>query len=804
MYVQLIIPKSIDRLFTYHLPDNLINKVTIGDRVLVPFGGGNQVREGYVHSFALDCDYKTKAVRHLVNDSVKLSMDDIDLIEWMRETYLCSYDEAMKVVLPSGTSLERVEKFKVHSHFDNNHLLDLSKAEKVVFDSLDEQFKSLDQLELEYSEATIKKALAKLIAINAIVKDTNFKSVVKDAFETFIKRSVSVDDIEKILEKTPKNYKAQIKLLEFLKTHELFEKSKVIKGLKITNSVVLALKKKGVLEELKEVSFRRPSDYKPVEERDFNQLTDDQRKAFETVDKYIVERDKRTVLLHGVTGSGKTEVYIHLIKKCLSRGQGAILLVPEISLTPQITMRFKEVFGDKVALIHSKLSMGERFDQWKLIKNGDVQVVIGARSAVFAPVLNLSLIIMDEEHEHTYKSEQNPKYLTHEIADFRLKSGVLLLGSATPSIETFYKVQRREVDYLHLKSRFGKQSLPPVTVVDMRKELEMGNKTMFSALLYSAIEERLKRNEQVILFLNRKGYATFVSCRSCGYTLKCPQCDISLTYHKNQNITDCSYCGQKVYMPKVCPDCGSDYFKQFGVGTERVHEYIKKIFPQARVGRMDSVSTSKKGSLEKLIDSFEKQELDILIGTQMVTKGLDFHNVTLVGVIAADTTLNLPDFRASEKTFQLLTQVSGRAGRGDLAGQVIVQTYTPENYAIQKAKSHDFLGFYESEIKEREVFEYPPLKGLYNILISGLDEVQVSTVAERISVGIKRSDVNHEMYGPTPALVKKAKKRYRYQILIKYDHLDYLGVKDIINSECKKNESKGVHISIDGNPRNIL
>lgn len=483
-----------------------------------------------------------------------------------------------------------------------------------------------------------------------------------------------------------------------------------------------------------------------------------------------------TIVLHGVTGSGKTEVYMKAASSVLQQGKQVIVLVPEISLTPQTVGRFKGRFGENVAILHSGLSLGERYDEWRRIKNDEVDIVVGARSAVFAPLKRVGLIIIDEAHEDTYKSDVRPRYHARDIAAKRcqLESGVLVLGSATPSLEDYYKTTQGDYSCVVMKSRVDNQQLPPVEVIDMRRELEMGNRSIFSQALFTALQSTIKRKEQVILLMNRRGYAQFVSCRSCGYVVKCPNCDISLTYHAQGRVLKCHYCGQQAKYPETCPKCQSKYIKHFGLGTQRVEEELGALFPSIRVIRMDTDTTGKKGAHYQMLNAFEKGEYDILLGTQMVAKGLDFPNVTLVGVIAADSALNLPDYRSCEKTFQLITQVAGRAGRGSKPGQVVVQSYQPTHYAIEFASKHDYVGFYNKEIAIRHQFDYPPFSHIIRVLITGENENQLVQFSKNMIEWIrgyidKRTLLTEGLLdlGAYPAPIERINNKYRWQILIR-------------------------------------
>ncbi len=512
-----------------------------------------------------------------------------------------------------------------------------------------------------------------------------------------------------------------------------------------------------------------------------DELNPEQKKATETIVKAIDAQEQKNFLIHGVTGSGKTEIYMQAIKHSVDSGKKVIMLVPEIALTKQITERFIGRFGrDRVAILHSKLTPRERFDEWKRIKDGDADIVIGARMAVFAPLDNIGLIIMDEEHEQTYKSDKNPKYETLDVALKRVMyySGVLIIGSATPSIVSYQRSKEDIFERIVLSERYNGTELPQIDVVDMRKELRAGNRTMFSHQLKKELENSLKNKEQSILFLNRRGYANFISCRDCGEAIKCEDCGISMTYHKEQNALVCHYCGRKKPIPNNCPTCGSKYIKYFGVGTEQVEEFTKHEFPNAIVGRLDLDTAKNKREINRIIGDFAKGKTDILIGTQLVAKGLDFKNVGLVGVIAADLGLNIPDYRSGERTFQLITQVAGRAGRGHKKGKVIVQTYSPDSMTIKAAARNDYDTYFNQEIEFRKLMGYPPFSDLILVEFTDKDEEKAARVAnefyeyiakygsEITAHGFKRRD---EVFSPKVSRNFKGKKgeAFRYYVLIK-------------------------------------
>jgi primosomal protein N' (replication factor Y) len=541
----------------------------------------------------------------------------------------------------------------------------------------------------------------------------------------------------------------------------------------ISPNAMNALVSKGLVERVRVRESRDPWRGRSWEKRE-HRLTAAQSAVAARLDQALMQ-GKGQFLLFGVTGSGKTHVYLSAISTALKLGKSAIVLVPEISLTPQAVSIYKGWFGDRVAVLHSRLSTSERADQWRAAARGDVQVVLGARSAVFAPLANLGIIVIDEEQEGAYKQEETPRYHAREVALARVQQegGVLLLGSATPSLETFAAASRGELELLRLPHRVHSRPLPVVSIVDMREELLAGNRLMFSRRLQMEMHACLAKQEQAILFLNRRGYASFVLCRECGVTMKCNHCDVTLTYHEPARLT-CHYCGLVKKLPPCCPGCGSQYLRPFGAGTQRVEQEVRRLFPRARVLRMDVDTTSRKGAHEALWKAFVKGEADILVGTQMVAKGLDFPGVTLVGVISADTSLHFPDFRAAERTFQLLTQVAGRAGRGSELGRVVVQTYTPDHYGIVAAEQHDYEAFSAQEIGFRRRAQYPPFTSLVRLLVTSDQENDAADTARLLARTCTCSGVT--VVGPAPAPLSRLKDRFRWHILLKGEKANVLAV----------------------------
>jgi primosomal protein N' (replication factor Y) len=807
-----------DREYTYGVPKNLREKIQIGSRVLIPFGKGNKLIEGYVVDTIekIDFDYrKIKYVKDIIHEDTILSKELINLCRWMKEKYMCRFIDAIQCVMPTGASLKAKKTIILREDFEEKKLQEygLSQREIAIISFLLTRKKVTNAfLKKAFPNMEIYRLLKNLEQKKIIMIKTDLKSNVNTVFEKIIKLS-DREEFTKLLEKISPRAKKQREVLVYLSKYKEVTWIELKKAMNISTNTMKALLDKGCIEVITVEKKRDPYRNMHISSTKPFTLTKEQSEALEKIMPTIESCEYHPFLIHGVTGSGKTEIYMQLIDQVLKRGQEAIVLVPEISLTSQMIERFKGRFGNIVAVLHSKLSLGERYDEWNRINRGEVKIAIGARSAVFSPFNHLGMVIIDEEHEYTYKSESNPKYHTIDVAKFRCKknNAVLVLGSATPSIESYTYALEGEYTKIELLNRFNNNPLPKVEIVDMREELDKGNKSVFSQSLYKGIMDKLNKGEQSILFLNRRGYSTFISCRKCGYVVKCPHCEISLTYHASSNKASCHYCDYTKNPPNVCPECKSKYIKYFGVGTEKIENLTKKFFPKARVARLDLDTTSKKGVMDQILSKFRKGDIDILIGTQMIAKGLDFPNVTLVGVIAADTSLNLPDFRASEKTFQLLTQVAGRAGRGNNTGKVVVQTYEPEHFSITTAKSHDYISFFNHEIMLRKAFMYPPYSRLINILFVGNKEKDVvktiNNFANILEEKLLKYNINREdvLFGPHPAPLGKIKEKYRWQIIIKSKPVDQNIIKGIINDmRLKNNYPQNINISIDIDPYSML
>lgn len=652
----------------------------------------------------------------------------------------------------------------------------------------------------EYYGGTMIQALKTVLPIK---KEETAK--VKRYVRLLLDKEAGVLKLQEYLNK--KNQKARARVLAALLDNEVLEYEFVIKKLNVTRPVLTALEGQGVLRIESEQVFRNPIKQR---ERSFQKIeyTTEQQQAIDVFREDYLKGLQKTYLLYGVTGSGKTEVYMEMIARVIRDGKQAIVLIPEIALTYQTVMRFYRRFGDRISILNSKMSNGERYDQMMRAKAGNIDVMIGPRSALFTPFPNLGLIVIDEEHEPTYKSEQIPRYHAREtaIARAKLEGASVVLGSATPSLSAFYRAKNGEYEMLTLRERSRKQELPEVHVVDLREELKTGNRSIISTALHELIEDRLKKRQQIMLFINRRGYAGFISCRSCGYVVKCPHCDVSLTSHRGGKLV-CHYCGYEEPQISVCPSCGSKHIGGFRAGTQQIEELIKKEFPTARVLRMDMDTTKEKDGHEKILEQFASEEADILVGTQMIVKGHDFPNVTLVGILAADMSLYADDYQAGERTFQLLTQAAGRAGRGSEKGEVVIQTYSPEHYSIETAANQDYESFYEAEISYRSIMGYPPASQLVAILISGKEETLLETASSYIKSYAERVNRNGVgIIGPTSPSVGKVNDVYRKVIYLKHAQYDVLiDIKDKLEKYIEINPGfQHLWIQFDFNPIKIF
>ncbi|MCL1935137.1 MAG: primosomal protein N' [Defluviitaleaceae bacterium] len=667
----------------------------------------------------------------------------------------------MAVTVPFGTGNKMFESYVVG--FPSNVNFKTKDIENIVKeDTYISQNMILLAMWMKTKYYTTLNSCLKAILPPSIVKSNDKKTIFIKIVEN------QENNINEIIKKETK----QSNILKYLLENGDTKQNILIKTLGISISPINSLKKLGLINTYSKTENRNPVRNKDEKQKNFI-LNEEQAKAFSDVMLYHKSniKNKKPILIHGVTGSGKTEVYMEIISEVLKEGKEAIVLVPEISLTPQTLSRFISKFGDLVNFTHSKLSNGERYDQWKNAKNGDISIMIGPRSAIFTPFNNLGIIIIDEEHEQTYKSELAPKFDTREVAIQRSKfeGATVIFGTASPSIDTYFKTKQKEYKYIQLKKRVNNNP-PEINVIDMRLELKLGNISIFCKDLQDAISENLEKKMQTILFLNRRGHSTFVSCRNCGHVMSCEACNVNYTYHKYNDKLVCHYCNKEEENPKHCPTCASKFIKYFGIGTQRVEKEIKEKYPEAKILRMDLDTTTAKHSHEDILNKFRNKEADILIGTQMIAKGLDFPNVTLVGIIAADTSLNVGDYRSSEVTFQLLTQVSGRAGRSENKGYVYIQTYNPDHYSIMYAKNHDYDGFYKQEISFRKSMFYPPFSNIFMILFTSENEKDIITslfkLKDIMEYYIRKRPI-FEVLGPSPAVISKIQNKYRWKIIVK-------------------------------------
>lgn len=737
--------KNLNRIFDYQIPEELEEKIQVGSRIFVPFGRMKKLEDGFVIGIKESSEYETKEIA-AVQEEQQINKIQVELARWMADRYFCNLSECLKLMLPPGTT-------------------------------------------------------TKVISNRVKDKNLNFVILVKEE-----------DEIEKQIELGKIKSEKQIRTLRFL----IENGDMLVTDLEIfadtSRAVIQTLAKNGYVEIIEKKIERNPLENKKIERTEKLKLNEEQKKAYEAICDAMDDYLYSEFLIDGVTGSGKTEIYLQLIEKALLEGKSSIMLVPEISLTPQTLNRFIARFGEEqIAILHSKLSLGERYDQWYKINSGKAKIVIGARSAIFAPVKDLGIIIIDEEHDSSYKSETTPRYDTKEVARYlaRQNNIPLVLGSATPDIGTYDKALQEQIMLLPLHQRANQAQMPEVEIVDLREELANGNKSMISHKLYEAIKENIQKQKQTILFLNRRGFSTFVMCRNCGYTAKCKNCDINLTYHANQDKLKCHYCGYEIKTLKICPECQSTQIRYFGTGTQKLEAEVNKLFPTATTIRMDVDTVTKKNSHEQILDDFLNKRIDILIGTQMIVKGHHFPNVTLVGVIAADGSLNIDDYRANERTFQLLTQVAGRAGREKEKGQVIIQTYNPDNFAIECAQKQDYKLFYQTEIGMRKQLKYPPFCDIILMGITSIDEREVIKVSEKLHEYLKRRVIQENigilLYRPVPSPIDRIKNKYRWRIIIKCKLED-----DIIQlmndtQECFQTlKTKNTNITIDLNPNNMI
>lgn len=779
-FADIVLPLHIDSSFTYRIPRSLIGSIQVGMRILVPFG--KRKLTGYVIRLHSKPTFTTvKPIEDVLDDTPAFAEDILQLAHWMSEYYLCPLGEVLKAALPAGIKLESERRIQLAPDFDIDLIPRISNEAslqlRIVEALRQKEWWNLKQLQNKLGSKALSYTLRQLekrgvILISQEILDPKVKPKIRKFVrlcQEWQNKAALSQAIEKMKARSPK----QAAILALLKGKiEEVASSDLLKRTNTRSSTLKRLAEAGFVEIFNKEVYRDYYNETPKPPPNLT-LNPDQTHVFKQIKDTLQSGKFKTFLLHGVTASGKTQVYIEALKIALSQGKGAIVLVPEISLTPQTVRRFQSNFPNQIAVLHSRMSQGERYDSWRRLKSGEFRIAVGARSAIFAPIKNIGLIVVDEEQEASYKQfEPNPLYHARDVAVMRAKinGAVTILGSATPSAESYYNAINGKYHYLSLPSRIDDIPMPSVRLVDMMREHRvygLENSRVFSHLLKKKIQEKLDLNEQIILLQNRRGYASYLKCKACGYVEQCINCNITLTYHKKFTHLRCHYCGFTKRAPEKCPECGGHEIQFKGVGTQKVEEELKTLFPEARIVRMDLDTTRGKLAHDRIIISFGEGKYDILLGTQMVAKGLDFHRVTLVGVISADTGLLLPDFRASERTFQLLTQVAGRAGRKDRKGEVIVQTYSPENETLLFAQKHNFIGYYDSEKDARRELYYPPYGRLANILFKGTDEKAVIDSAEVFARKLKPYANQLILLGPTPSPLSKIQNQFRWQIVIK-------------------------------------
>ena len=816
-YACVVFPLPQDLTFSYAIPVRLQSIAQRGGRVLAPLGEGT--REGVIVDLMDEPDLpddsiKIKNLTDCLDDTPTFSDELLTLTKWMSEYYLSSWGEALRCAAPAAvrTRQNRV----VHLLATDEQIADMRQSRQTEILSVlkEDDALSIHQIarRIGVGVSRLRPALSALQEKGLVELRSNIQSKARPQTISIVSLAQPVSEIEEQiprLEASRAPKQAQMLRILLDCNDETLTTTELTKRADTSLAGLQSLEQKGLIHLESVQIVRNPLSLDPVPSTHPLTLNPDQATALQAIQGAIDSGGRELFLLHGVTGSGKTEVYMQAMASVLDRGKRVIVLVPEISLTPQTVSRFVGRFGGRVAVLHSNLSDGERYDQWQQIKGGAADIVVGPRSAIFAPFPDLGLIVIDEEHETSYKQDAaQPFYQARDVAVKRseLADCPLILGSATPSLESFYHAQQREYTLLELPSRVSNIQMPPVEIVDMREELKRGNRTIFSTVLRTTIEERLAKDEQIILFLNRRGFSTHVFCRECGYVERCDHCSISLTFHFHTKQMVCRHCGYERPTPQVCPECGSVYIRYFGLGTEQVEQEVVKAFPKARVKRMDADSTTRKDAHQKILDAFKAGEIDILVGTQMIAKGLDFPNVTLVGVISADTALNLPDFRAGERAFNLLTQVAGRSGRSEAGGDVIVQTYMPEHYSIQAAQGHDYLRFYREEIGYREALLYPPLSHAATILLRGEIEAEVIQTANHLldQLEVFKDDrfPTVEIRGPVPAPLAKIRNKFRWHFLLRSEDVEEL--RELIRCAVTATSPANIDLIVDIDPISVL
>lgn len=807
---------AIDKPYNYLLPGELAEQAMPGMRVLLPFGAGNRATEGLILAISeVERGPKLKAVSTLLDESPVLDAEGIQLALWMRERYFCTVYDAARAMLPAGLYFALQDRCQIAPGVEREGAYEAAGRSDRAIRLLDVLYASggsteLGQLRAAFGTKDPNPALKLLMDRGVLTLETSAMRGVGDKTEQLASLIIPPEEALALTAPRRKTAPLRYAVVELLAAIGEASSKELCYFTGASAATLRSLQKSGLIELSKREVLRRvvanpvPAPAGPVV------LNDQQERAFQGLNTLCSGGKSQAALLYGVTGSGKTQVYIKLIQEVLAQGRTAMVLVPEIALTPQLMYLFTSHFGEAVAVMHSSLSAGERYDEWKRLRSGEARVVVGTRSAVFAPLSNLGLIILDEEQEYTYKSENVPRYHAREVAKFRCaRSGaLLLLGSATPSVESMYLAKTGVYHLFTLRKRYNEHALPRVLIADMKKELKRGNGTSISTMLKTELEDNLARGEQSILFINRRGASRMVSCGECGSVPECPRCSVYLTYHSANGRLMCHHCGHSERLADSCNHCGGE-LSFIGTGTQRVQEEMEALFPGVEFLRMDTDTVTAKQSHEKLLRRFEEERVPILIGTQMVAKGLDFENVTLVGVIAADLSLYLDDYRAGERTFSLLTQVVGRAGRGEKLGRAVVQTFTPENEVITNAAAQDYDAFYEQELSLRALRVCPPFRDLLVLTASGTEESQVLKVCMKLRRTLEDwlgrapyGAMEIQILGPAPAAVAKVNNRFRYKLTLagKSNRELRALVAHLIRAAQNDKENRGVSVFADINP----
>lgn len=795
---------SFDMPFSYSVPPNI--SLSAGCRVLVPFGMGNKRRVGLVMKLTDGSSSGLKSIIAQIDNIPVLSEELLGLAEYLHEYTFCTYFDAVKTMLPPAMSIKAKERFSLVKNFSDFSAISTESAKLLETVKLIDDDSLLTEFLTNYIEKNGRLFVDELLDVDALKSSNDFKQTVGDATIKMVRLSDSYLNEPDKFSFTPKQKKA----VEFLQEYGSASVHEIAYMCGFTDCVIKRLTLSGATEEYETEILR--SVWSGSEEHinvDDTILSDEQQKVHDSIFAKITENEPSVFLLHGVTGSGKTAVFEKLIDNTIKLGRCVIMLIPEISLTPQVLQRFRSLFGSRVAVIHSGLSLGQRLDEYKRIRRGEADIVIGTRSAVFAPVENIGLIIIDEEGERTYKSDRSPRYLTHNVAKQRCayNKSVLLLASATPSVESYYFAQKGIYNLLELKNRYNTNVLPEVSVVDMNNERMDGNASEFSRELVDEINYNLQNGEQSILLLNRRGFHTIMSCCKCRKPVYCKNCSVPLTFHKKNGKMMCHYCGYACDVPTKCPECGHDKLKIMGFGTQKLEEELQQFFPSARILRMDADTTFSRYSYEKNFTAFKNGEYDIMVGTQMIGKGLDFPNITLVGVLSVDSSLYAGDFRSYERTFSLITQVVGRGGRGQKKGRAVLQTFIPDHYVMNLASEQDYAGFYNEEIITRRLMIFPPICDMCVFCISGEDENAVKKASDAVILLMNQQlqelqpKTPVRVLGPVKASHSRLNGKYRWRIIMKFKNNPEMRnfISRILRESMKLKEMKKINIYADIN-----